>query len=143
MIGVDIGGTKTALLVWDVRTDEAAAQETFPTPTESGPEALIASLADAIDGLLAGCARGRSDLRAVGVAVPGVVDVTAGRVLTAGNLDGWTDVPLRDLIAARLGVPVAIEHDAHAAALGERWRGAARDLTTFAFVAPGRRRART
>jgi glucokinase len=46
-------------------------------------------------------------------------------------------VSLRDLFAARLDVPVAIEHDANAAALGERWRGAARDLESFAFVALG------
>jgi predicted NBD/HSP70 family sugar kinase len=58
-------------------------------------------------------------------------------VLTAGNLDGWVDLPLADQLAARCAVPVAIEHDANAAALGERWRGAARDLASFAFVALG------
>jgi glucokinase len=46
-------------------------------------------------------------------------------------------VPLRDLLTAQLHIPVAIEHDANAAALGERWRGAARTLESFAFVALG------
>ena len=71
------------------------------------------------------------------MAVPGLVDAAAGRVLTAGNLDGWVDLPLADQLAARCAVPVAIEHDANAAALGERWRGAARNLEKFAFVALG------
>ncbi|HLL50317.1 MAG TPA: ROK family protein, partial [Thermomicrobiales bacterium] len=48
-----------------------------------------------------------------------------------------TQVPLCDLLQARLHLPVAIEQDANAAALGERWRGAARDLANFAFVALG------
>jgi glucokinase len=66
-----------------------------------------------------------------------LVDAEAGVVLTAGNLVGWSRVPLCDLLEARLRIPVIIEHDANAAALGERWRGAARDLESFAFIALG------
>ena len=136
-VGVDIGGTKTALLAWDLTTSVVLAQDVFPTPTEIGPEAMVDRLVAAVDVLLGGCVRDREQLRGLGVAVPGLVDVTAGIVLTAGNLDGWSRVPLRDLLAAQLHIPVAIEHDANAAALGERWRGAARTLESFAFVALG------
>jgi predicted NBD/HSP70 family sugar kinase len=76
-------------------------------------------------------------VRAIGLSVPGLVDVTAGRVITAGNLTGWTDVPIGKLLEDRFSVPVSIERDANAAALGERWRGAAHDLATFAFIALG------
>ena len=136
-VGVDIGGTKTALLAWDLTTSVVLAQDVFPTPTEIGPEAMVDRLVAAVDVLLGGCVRDREQLRGLGVAVPGLVDVAAGIVLTAGNLDGWSRVPLRDLLAAQLHIPVAIEHDANAAALGERWRGAARTLESFAFVALG------
>jgi glucokinase len=71
------------------------------------------------------------------VAIPGLVDASSGTVLQAGNLSGWNDVPLRALMEARLNVPVAIEQDANAAAIGERWRGAARDMKNFVFVALG------
>ena len=136
-VGVDIGGTKTALLAWDLTTSVVLAQDVFPTATEIGPEAMVDRLVAAVDVLLGGCVRDREQLRGLGVAVPGLVDVAAGIVLTAGNLDGWSRVPLRDLLAAQLHIPVAIEHDANAAALGERWRGAARTLESFAFVALG------
>ena len=137
VLGIDIGGTKTGLLVWDVASDSVLAQDTMPTPAEVGPEAMIEQILVASHALLAGCSRDSSDLRAAGVAVPGLVDPAAGIVLTAGNLSGWVDVPLRDLIATQLEVPVAIERDAAAAALGERWRGAARELQHFAFLALG------
>jgi predicted NBD/HSP70 family sugar kinase len=137
VLGVDIGGTKTALLAWELSAGDVLAQDVFPTPTEIGPEAMVGCLVEAIDALLTGCDRERGNLRGVGVAVPGLVDAEAGVVLTAGNLVGWSQVPLCGLIEDRLHVPVIIEHDANAAALGERWRGAARDLESFAFVALG------
>ena len=98
---------------------------------------MVDRLVAASDTLLAGCGQERANLRGIGVAVPGLVDVEAGVVLTAGNLAGWSRVPLCDLLEAQLHVPVVIEHDANAAALGERWRGAARNLENFAFVALG------
>jgi glucokinase len=137
VLGVDIGGTKTALLAWDLAAGDVLAQDVFSTPTEIGPETMVDRLVAASDSLLTGCGRERANLRGIGVAVPGLVDAAAGVVLTAGNLVGWSQVPLCDLIEARLHVPVVIEHDANAAALGERWRGAARDLESFAFVALG------
>jgi glucokinase len=137
VLGVDIGGTKTALLAWDLATGAVLAQDVFPTPSEIGPEAMVDSLVEASDALLTGCGQERASLRGVGVAVPGLVDAEAGVVLTAGNLAGWSQVPLCDLLQAKLQIPAIIEHDANAAALGERWRGAARDLESFAFVALG------
>jgi predicted NBD/HSP70 family sugar kinase len=98
---------------------------------------MVDCLVAAIDTLLVGCGQERANLLGIGVAVPGLVDAGAGVVLTAGNLAGWSHVPLRDLLEAQLRIPVVIEHDANLAALGERWRGAARNLESFAFVALG------
>jgi glucokinase len=137
VVGIDIGGTKTALLAWDLSAHAVVTEDVFPTPAEIGPQAMVDRLVEAIDTLVAGCGQRRANLRGIGVAVPGLVDAGAGIVLTAGNLHGWSRVPLRDLLASRLHVPVVIEHDANAAALGERWRGAARNMDNFAFVALG------
>jgi glucokinase len=137
VVGVDIGGTKTALLAWELSTSTVLAQDVFPTPAEIGPEAMVDCLVAAIDALLADCGQKRANLRGLGVAVPGLVDAAAGIVLTAGNLDSWSRVPLCDLLDSQLHIPVVIEHDANAAALGERWRGAAQDLESFAFLALG------
>src|SRR5215207_10294494 len=77
VLGVDIGGTKTALLAWGLRTGVVLAQDVFPTPTEIGPEAMVDRLLAAIDIMLAGCGRERANLRGIGVAVPGLVDAEA------------------------------------------------------------------
>jgi predicted NBD/HSP70 family sugar kinase len=124
-------------LAWDLAAGVVLAEDVFETPTQIGPEAMVDRLVAAAEVLLAGRGQERANLRGIGVAVPGLVDAEAGVVLTAGNLAGWERVPLRALIETQLQVPVFIEHDANAAALGERWRGAARDLQSFAFVALG------
>ena len=98
---------------------------------------MVDCLVAASDTLLTCCGQERANLRGIGVAVPGLVDAKAGVVLTAGNLVGWSRVPLCDLLRAQLHIPVVIEHDANAAALGECWRGAAQNLESFAFVALG------
>ena len=137
VVGIDVGGTKTALMATDVRTGEDLATDTFSTPVEAGPEAMIDRLCEAVEAIVAAAGRQRADLRAVGVAVPGHVAVDAGRVIAAGNLRGWADVPLRDLLGRRLGVPVWVDQDGNAAALGERWRGGAKEMHNFVFLTLG------
>ncbi len=137
VVGVDIGGTKTALMANDVTSGEDLAHDRFPTPSDAGSEALIGDLTTAIRRLVDQVGRDPEQLASVGVAVPGQVDARAGRVIAAGNLRGWDDVPLRDILCRDLGVPVFVEQDANAAALGERWRGSAKEMNNFVFLALG------
>ena len=137
VVGVDVGGTKTALLATDVGTGEDLATETYDTEAEAGPAAMIDELSGAIERIVEAAGRRREDLRAVGVAVPGHVAVEAGRVIAAGNLRGWSDVPLRDLLGRKLGVPVWVDQDGNAAALGEHWRGGAKEMHNFVFLTLG------
>ena len=75
-------------------------------------------------------------MEALGLAVPGPVDLQ-GKVLRAGNLEGWVDVPLRTLLEKRYGVPVFVERDSNCGALGEKWCGAATGMESFVFLALG------
>ena len=68
---------------------------------------------------------------------PGSVDPAAGTVDTAANLPGWGAVPIAALLGVPRGVPVVAENDANAAAVGERWMGAAKGLRDIVFVALG------
>jgi glucokinase-like ROK family protein len=74
-------------------------------------------------------------LLGVGVGVPGLVDRAAGTLLFAPNL-GWRDVPLRDMWQ-RIGVPVIVENEANAAALGEQMIGAAKNVDNFIYLSAG------
>jgi glucokinase-like ROK family protein len=71
-------------------------------------------------------------LLGVGISVPGLVDVTSGTVVYAPNL-GWHNVPMRDILS-KFDVPVFVDNDANAAALGERYFGAAQQIDNFVYI---------
>lgn len=136
LLGVDIGGTKTAMLAFDVARGEPIAEKWYTTDCHSGPDRMLERLRREAERLLEGSGHNFSQVQALGVAVPGLVDAE-GHVLEAGNLFGWKDVPLRDRLGRELGIPVFVDQDANLAALGERWRGCAKSMRNFVFVALG------
>jgi glucokinase-like ROK family protein len=75
-------------------------------------------------------------LLGIGVGVPGLIDVDAGLVLFAPNLE-WRNVPVRDLLAESLPLPILVDNDANLSALGEYYFGAARGVGTFLHIAIG------
>lgn len=120
VVALDVGGTSIKGWSIDATGTRSAAIE-VPTPISDGPEAVVAAVRAA--------ARTLSDdsTVAAGVVVPGVVDSAAGIARYAANL-GWRELPLRDLVAGDLGVPVALGHDVTAAGLAERTVGCARSI---------------
>lgn len=131
-VAVDIGGTKIAVLVREAATDSEVHAEKLPTPARGGVGAMLRVLDEQMEKLPGG----RASVVSLGVAVPGCV-APDGRVVCAGNLEGWVDVPLRAQLEERYRIPVFVEGDANCGALGEKWFGAARDLNDFVFIALG------
>jgi glucokinase len=122
VIGVDLGGTKVAV----ARLRDLGLGESVLAPTQrAGPEQLIAQLVSMIES-----ARG-ADLQGVGIGVPSIVEFETGRVVSSVNVP-LADVPLREVLGKRLGVPVFVDNDATVAALAEahddELRMVARDL---------------
>jgi glucokinase len=70
--------------------------------------------------------RGLGSPRAIGVAVPGPLDVHSGIVKAAPHVAAWRGYPLRSQLETLIGRSIILENDANAWALGEYWRGAAR-----------------
>ena len=66
-----------------------------------------------------------AEIIGIGVGAPGPLDTKSGIVLLTPNL-GWVNLPLRQIIHERLGLPAALDNDANCAVLGEWWMGAAR-----------------
>ena len=130
IIGVDVGGTKIAAALLRACLPAAGSRSLLPEETPrlearfvtatdvSSPEACLASVLACVDHLAAGRA-----VDAVGVGVASMIDFAGGRVVESVNLP-LADLPLRDLLAERLGLPVVVDNDANAAALGEATYGA-------------------
>jgi glucokinase len=116
---------------------ELLHQARRPTGRERGPDAVVEGIVGFAAELHAYGAEhlGRPAV-AAGVAVPGIVDETRGVAAYSANL-GWRDVPLRDLLAERLGRPVALGHDVRTGGLAEGRIGAGRGADRFLFVPLG------
>jgi len=129
--GVDVGGTKTSVVVTDNR---ARILYEHVTPTERS--SLVGQIVGLVDDARRQLLR---DVGAVGVAIPGNVDPDDGSVRMAVNL-GITHLPLGPMLQARLGVPILVEHDARAAALWLSERaadGSTQAPANVAFLAIG------
>ncbi|MGW2044907.1 ROK family protein [Streptomyces sp. NPDC001858] len=136
VIALDVGGTgmKAALIGADGALLHRARRA---TGRERGPDAVVAGILDFASDLREhGVEEFGEPASAAGVAVPGIVDEANGVAAYAANL-GWRDVPLRELLAARLGVPVALGHDVRTGGLAEGRIGAGRGADRFLFVALG------
>jgi predicted NBD/HSP70 family sugar kinase len=134
VVGIDIGGTKTAVLACD-RSGNVMARALAPT-TLGSPEVVVERIAAVVEAALADSGKTTSDVAAIGVGVPGRVDPVAGSVTLAVNL-GWQDLPLGRRLEERLGVRTILENDVRAAALGLHRRHVFGDVQSLAFLAIG------
>lgn len=126
---VDIGATKTLVTrrappLREWRNGSAAA---ISLPTDADPERLVERIADALGRL------GGSPPVALGCAAPGPLDPVTGVIDHSPNV-GWRGVPLRALLAGRLGIPVWLDDDGRLGALGEAALGAGRGADVVAYL---------
>ncbi len=133
-IGVDIGGTNIKLGL----IDEHGAmidQLSLPVVRNEGGIADVSYISRTISDFIR-THRVFSRLRGVGIACPGILDTRHGIVKFAVNL-GWAHIELASLLQEHLQLPVRLESDAVAGAMGERYYGAGIDQPTFLYVCIG------
>jgi predicted NBD/HSP70 family sugar kinase len=134
LVGVDVGGSKIAVLVVD-RDDRVLAREVAPTKAGAQDRA-VEEIAAVVAGALARAGATATDIAALGVGVPGRVDPLTGDVTLAVNL-GWSDLPLGSRLEAHFGRPCVVENDVRAAALGLHRRRVLGDIEDLAYLAVG------
>ena len=132
--GVDLGASNLRVVIAN-EDGEVEARRAGPLPSRS-PEDVLARIGRTIDELVRGVWIGNK-VAAIGVALPGAVDPASGTVASIANMPAWDNVPIAALLGGPRGVPVAIENDANAAAIGEGWLGSARGMIDHVFVALG------
>jgi glucokinase len=113
-VGVDIGGTKIEAVT--VAPDGSVVHR-LRIPTGFGADGVIESAISAVTSIADASGSRFSEFETVGVGVPGRVDAATGEVSHAINL-GVEHLALGPLLSAHLGVPVRVENDVNAAALG-------------------------
>jgi glucokinase len=124
VVALDVGGTGIKCALIDA-AGRVRHSERHATGRERGPDAVVATILDIAEGLAKSADQAGLRARAAGVVTPGVIDEVAGIAAWSANL-GFRDVPLRDLVAGRLGLPAALGHDVRAGGLAEARLGAGR-----------------
>ena len=136
-IGIDLGATKIAAALVTAGGQVLAARS-IPTLAAQGSTAVFERLAGLVNEF-SHQAQGRNlELLGVGVGTPGLVDPERGIVFNAVNL-GWLDVPLMDELKRRLDLPlpVWVQKDGNASAIGEYVFGAAQACADFLYLSIG------
>ncbi len=130
-LGIDVGGTNIKIGVVD---DLGSTMSHSSTPTEAkrGAEAGVETIGNLARQVVTDSGLSLSDISGVGVATPGTMDIQTGMLLEPPNL-GWFNFPIRDRVAENLCLPAVLQNDANAAAYGEFWAGAARDVPSLVF----------
>ena len=131
VVALDVGGSSMKGAVLDGQS-QVVSFHRWPTPRSDGPDAVVGAVLGAVDELL----RHAEGAVAVGLVVPGLVDDFAGTALHSENI-GWRDVPFRELVVERSGLPVGFGHDVRAGGLAERTLGAARGFGDVLFLPIG------
>jgi len=136
ILGLDIGGTKTAVVVGD-RAGRVYERVQFATRPERGFEPTFAELCAHIGRVGEHAAGAGRAARMISVAIGGPLEIERGVIHSPPNLPGWDDVPLKALLEKRLNLPVYVEHDGNAGALAEWYFGAARGARNVIFLTMG------
>jgi glucokinase len=134
IVGVDIGGTKTAILV--THPDGSVLVRHLAPTAVGAPNRAADAIASLLQAALDQASATPDDVAALGIGVPGRVDRETGHVTLAVNLD-WHDLPLGPRLEARLGIPTVVENDVRAAALGLHRRRLFGPVESLALLAIG------
>lgn len=135
-LGVDLGGTKTAVVLGDQEA-HVLEKASFPTDHAGGPEKVIEDIKRAADEVCHRRGMRPADVEAVGISCGGPLDSAAGVILGPPNLPGWDNVPIVAALQAFTGRPAYLENDANAGAVAE-WRfGAGIGTRNMIFVTAG------
>jgi glucokinase len=128
--GIDVGGTKVALAIADSEGN-LLSMTRFPTEVQLGPHRIIEKVLTELETM---CGERQCDLAAIGIGCAGPLDRSRGLILSPPNLPGWDEIPIVNIVQDSFNVPVLLDNDANAAALGEFEQGAGRGLRDIVYM---------
>jgi glucokinase len=136
-VGLDVGGTTMKAAVVNDAGKPLSKPAVLDTNPERGQAAGLETMCETIRQAVAAAKLTMKDITAIGVATPGLMDIRKGLILDPPNLKPWKNVPVRDHVAQVFGKPTAFQNDANAAAYGEFWVGAGKEVTSMVLFTLG------
>lgn len=133
VVGVDFGHSHLRVAIGDL-SHRVLAADREPVDVDASAEECLARAEHMIDVLLTESDVERDRVLAVGLGVPGPIDVETGEIGSSALLPGWVGVRPREALAQRLDLPVHADNDANLGALGELVFGAGRDQGDLVYL---------
>lgn len=131
-IGIDVGGTKVLTALADKKGLILKKVEK-PTEADKGEETIISNIKKSIDCVINNSPIKKEEVKRIGIGSPGPLDLEKGIIIENSNLS-WTNVPIVKILEDMTGIPVILENDANAAALGEKHFGAGREADNIVYL---------
>lgn len=123
IIGVDLGGTKIATAVIDIKGKILSKKKEF-TVVDFGPEAVIKQMLRMVNQVLDLAKIKLKQVKGIGIGAAGPLNTKKGIIIAPPNLPGWHNVQLIEPFKKEFNLPVFLDNDANAACLGEWYFGA-------------------
>jgi glucokinase len=136
VLAADVGGTNTRMAVVNENGDILKLLKKS-THCKEGRDEMIKFIVSFAGETIEKSKLPKDEICGVGIGFPGPLNADTGTIFNPPNLNGWDNVPLRDILEKELRVPVAIENDANAAALGEWWKGAGSGTSSLVCITLG------
>ncbi len=141
-IGIDIGGTKCAVLLGNPQGNDKLEtfiirKETFDTKKAGGPYELTAEFIKLIYRFMREAGLMTEDINGIGISCGGPLDSKRGIIMSPPNLPGWDNFPIKKILEEEFGIPVVLENDANACAVAEWKYGAGKGCQNMVFLTFG------
>jgi glucokinase len=135
-VGVDVGGSAIKGGVVD-DAGRPLSGVSLPTEAERGQAHGLLRMCETVREAVKAAELRLDQIAAIGVATPGTMDIPAGIILEPPNLKPWRNVPVRQYVQDCFQLPTAFQNDANAAAFGEFWAGAGKDVHSMVLFTLG------
>jgi len=138
-IGIDLGGTNIVSLLVN-KKGEIISKDKRKTLAKDGKEKTINQLVNSVKSIIKEGEKRGIDFESIlglGIGAPGPLNIRKGIVCSAPNLPDWRNVHLTKILRDKLKLPVFLENDANAAALGEWWKGAGKNVKNLVLLTLG------
>lgn len=129
MIGVDMGGT--TITAGRFTNNQLEKKVVYPTEAFRGRGEIVLTLIDSIDQVW------NADCKALGIGVPGFIDLKNGVITRISNIPAFNGIPLVNIIADHFKVPVYMNNDANCFVLGEKIFGAGKNKQNIVGLSLG------
>ena len=135
-VGIHLDPSVLTVVLLDL-SGTVVADRSVPTAADDPVNEIVDRIVSAVEGIIEESGVARDRILGAGTAAPGPIDLANGTMLNPPLLVEWHRVPVRDMLAARLNLPVLLEKDVTAAAVAETWAGVASDNFAFFYYGTG------